>query len=94
MVATVRIHHDGFPGGVLINQADFDPKTHRLFEEQSAAVGAADSEVEPAVGQDSSVAADEVGAEAGNDAVDDSGATDEPDEIQPVTTSGRKRGRR
>ncbi len=28
---TVRIEHDGFPDGVLINAADFDPAKHRPF---------------------------------------------------------------
>ena len=35
-LATVRIKSDSHPGGVLINQKDFDPKKHVPFDEAPA----------------------------------------------------------
>lgn len=36
IIPTVRIKHPGFPDGVLINEPDFDPKTHELFKAPAA----------------------------------------------------------
>ena len=32
-IKTVRIQDEGFPGGVLINESDFDPAVHHLHGE-------------------------------------------------------------
>lgn len=30
-VETIRIKHDGFPEGVIINKVDFDPAKHEVY---------------------------------------------------------------
>ena len=39
-IPTVRIKHDGFPGGVLINADRFDPKIHKKFDDDKPAAKA------------------------------------------------------
>lgn len=33
---TIRIKHDGFPDGILINKSEFDPKVHTEFGKSHA----------------------------------------------------------
>lgn len=37
MIPTVKVKRDGPKGYRIINQSDFDPKKHELFEEPKAA---------------------------------------------------------
>lgn len=36
-IKTIRIEHEGFPDGMLINEDDFDPKEHTKFGEAAEA---------------------------------------------------------
>lgn len=36
-IKTIRIDHEGFPDGMLINEADFDPQEHTKFGEAAEA---------------------------------------------------------
>lgn len=41
ILPTVRIKHEGFADGVLINECDFDPKVHKLYDEPKKSATAA-----------------------------------------------------
>jgi hypothetical protein len=36
-IKTIRIEHEGFPDGMLINESDFDPQEHTKFGETAEA---------------------------------------------------------
>lgn len=36
-IPTIRIHHEGLPGGLVINVADFDPAVHTPFDQAAPA---------------------------------------------------------
>jgi hypothetical protein len=36
-IKTIRIDHEGFPDGMLINESDFDPQQHTKFGEAAEA---------------------------------------------------------
>ena len=45
-IPTVRIKHDGIKGGVVINESDFDPKVHTLYDKPETASGGSDDHAE------------------------------------------------